>query len=322
MTTTEMTALLGGLGPHWQARQVPVPEPGHGQVLVRVHAVALNNADIPMLDGADREYTAGFEFAGQIATVGSGVRGLRAGDRVMGTAPGSFAQYVAADHRHVLPVPDGLADAEAAALPTGLLTEHGALALGGFRPGRTVLITAGASAVGLIGVQIARTLRARRVLATTRTAARRNLLVAAGADRVLVTGGRDLATEVLDATDGCGADVVLDHVGGRTFADCLPATAVGGAVVNIGRLGGAASTIDLDALSYRHLRVRGVSFGFTRPAELGDALATAFTALGPAIADGRVRAVIDHVLPLDEADRAADRLRDHQAHGKVVLTMP
>ncbi|WP_405764126.1 zinc-binding dehydrogenase [Streptomyces sp. NBC_00080] len=247
---------------------------------------------------------------------------LAVGDRVMGTIPGSFAPYVLADHRHVLPVPDHLDYDVACALPTGLLTEHGALMTGGFRAGQSVLITGATSSIGLIGVQIAKALGAGQVIVTTRSASKQDLLERAGADTVVVPGGQDLTGAVLDATGGEGVDVALDHVGGPAFAARLPATRVDGAVVNIGRLDTAESTIDLDSLSYRHLRVAGVSFGFTRPAELGAVNAAAGEQLLPAVADGRVRPLIDSTLTIDTAAQAAERLRSHQAHGKIVLAVP
>ncbi|MFD7474126.1 alcohol dehydrogenase catalytic domain-containing protein [Streptomyces sp. NPDC059837] len=126
--------------------------------MVRAHAVALNNADAVMLEANDPtaggngiEYQAGYEFAGDVSAVGEGVDTTAVGRRVMGTTPASFAQYVLADHRHVLPIPDGLDDTEACALPTGLLTEHGALMTGGFRPSQSVLITGATSSIGLMG---------------------------------------------------------------------------------------------------------------------------------------------------------------------------
>jgi NADPH:quinone reductase-like Zn-dependent oxidoreductase len=317
-----MTALYGGAGPQWQAREVPVPQPGPGQVLVRAHAVSLNNADVQQLDSAaDQAYLAGYEFAGEVAAVGPDVTNVRVGNRVMGTTQGAFAQFVLADHRHVMAVPVALGYEEASALPTGLLTEHGALTRARFRPGQTVLITGATSSIGLIGVQIAKALGAKAVIATTRSAAKVDLLTKTGADTVIVTGDQDLTSAVLDATDGEGVDVVLDHVGGQTFADCLPATRVDGHIVNIGRLGRAESTIDLDALSYRHLHVRGVSFGFSRPEALGQVIAALAEEVLPAVAEGRVRPVIDTVLTFDQADAAAERMRSHQAHGKVVLTL-
>ncbi|MFE3824317.1 zinc-binding alcohol dehydrogenase family protein [Streptomyces sp. NPDC059092] len=324
-----MTALFGGAGPEWTTRRIPVPRPGPGQVVVRARAVALNNADAVMLAAADpssggsgEEYRAGFEFAGEVAAVGDGVGTPAVGDRVMGTTPGSFAQYVLADHRHTLPVPGGLAHGTACALPTGLLTEHGALAVAGFRAGRSVLITGATSGIGLIGVQAARVLGASRIIATTRDAGKGDLLKECGADTVVVTGERDLTRAVLDATGGEGVDLALDHVGGQTFAACLPATRTDGAVINIGRLDRPATTLDLDVLSYRHLRVQGVSFGFSRAAELGGVIAAAGRDLLPAVADGRIRPLIDTTLSFDTATEAAGRLRSHRAHGKIVLTVP
>ncbi|MFH9612016.1 zinc-binding alcohol dehydrogenase family protein [Streptomyces sp. NPDC017448] len=323
-----MTALFGGSGPHWTVRRVPVPQPGPGQILVRNRAVALNNADVSMLADADptsggtgKEYRAGYEFAGDVAAVGDGVDTPAVGDRVMGTTPESFAQYVLADHRHMVPIPADLGYEDASALPTGLLTEHGAMMTGGFEKGQSVLITGATSSIGLIGVQIARALGAGQIIATTRSAGKRDLLGRAGADIVVVTGEQDLTHAVLDATGGEGVDLVLDHVGGQTFADCLPATRVDGSVVNIGRLDKAESTIDIDALSYRHLRVFGVSFGFTRAAELGAVLSAAAAQVGPAISEGRVRALRDSTFGLENAAPAAERLRSHQAHGKIVLTV-
>ncbi|WP_327672726.1 MULTISPECIES: zinc-binding dehydrogenase [unclassified Streptomyces] len=327
--TTTMTALFGGTGPTWEARQIPVPEPGPGEIVVRARTVALNNADAAMVVSADptsggsgKEFRAGYEFAGEVAAIGDGVSTVAVGERVMGTTPASFAQYVLVDHRHVLPVPEALPYEEACALPTGLLTEHGALMAGGFRPGQSVLITGASSSIGLLGLQIAKALGAGPVIATSRTSAKADLLKQAGADTVVAAGERDLTTAVLDATGGEGADLVLDHVGGDTFAACLPATKVDGSVVNIGRLDTASATIDLDALSYRHLRVCGVSFGFTRAAELGEVIAEAGRQLLPAVSDGQVRPLIDSTHTFATAADALERLRSHQAHGKIVLTVP
>lgn len=203
-----------------------------------------------------------------------------------------------------MPIPETLGYDKASALPTGLLTEHGALTRARFQAGQSVLITGATSGIGLIGVQMAKALGASLVIATTRSPAREALLQKAGADRVI------------------GVDMVLDHVGGQTFADCLPATRVDGHLVNIGRLDRAESTIDLDALSYRHLHVRGVSFGFTRPEALGHVITALTDKVLPAVADSRIRPVIDSVHSFGQAHEAADRMRGHQAHGKIILTVP
>ncbi|MGY3568189.1 quinone oxidoreductase family protein [Sinomonas sp. RB5] len=326
--TKTMTALFGGAGPDWEARAVAVPEPGPGQVLVRSRAVSLNNADMQMLEAADsasgsgEAYLAGFEFAGEIAAIGEGADGVSIGQRVMGITEGAFAQYVLADHRQTMPIPEGVAYEEASALPTGLLTEHGALAVGGFVPGQTVLVTGATSSIGLIGVQIAKSLGAKTVIATTRTGSKKELLSNARADVVIATSSDDLTAVVLEATGDQGADIVLDHVGGETLAACLPATRVDGQIVNIGRLDQAESTINLDALSYRHLRLTGVSFGFARADELARVIAALTPRVLPAVAQGSVRPIIASILPFDQANGAADRMRDGSAHGKIILTVP
>ncbi|MFF9505151.1 zinc-binding alcohol dehydrogenase family protein [Streptomyces sp. NPDC014656] len=326
--SSTMTALYGGTGPEWELREVPVPTPGPGQVLVRARAAALNHADAAVLAAADPTaggtgvpYLAGYEFAGEVVALGEGAAGPGVGTRVMGTTPGSFAQYVLVDHRHAVPVPGSLGYEEAAALPTGLLTEHGALMSGGFEAGQSVLITGATSSVGLIGVQAAKALGASTVVATTRTAARGALLREIGADEVVAAAEQNLTEAVLELTCGEGVDLVLDHVGGRTFADCLPATRVDGSVVNIGRLDRAETTIDLDVLSYRHLRVRGVSFGFSRPEMLGATLSGAVSALASALLDGRVQPLIDSKYDFRTASEAVRRLASHQALGKIVLAV-
>ncbi|MFD6277227.1 zinc-binding alcohol dehydrogenase family protein [Streptomyces sp. NPDC060209] len=198
----------------------------------------------------------------------------------------------------------------------------GALAAAGFQAGQSVLITGATSSIGLLGVQIAKALGAGQVIATTGSSAKGTLLREAGADSVVVTGEQDLTQAVLEATDGNGVDIALDHVGGQTFAACLLATRADGAVVAIGRLDQAASTIGLDALSYRHLRICGVSFGFSRAAKLGAVLAAAGHGPLPAVAGRRVRAPIDTRESFKTAARVVTRLRSHQAHGKIILTAP
>lgn len=273
----------------------------------------------PSRGGTGKEAIAGFEYAGEIAAVGPDVGDWRIGDAVMGTFPSAFAEYLVADHRFVLPRPDGLAPEVACALPTALLTEFGALSVAEYKSGQSVLITGATTGIGMIGIQIAKTLGASRVVATTRTAAKKDLLTSLGADAVIVTGEEDLTEAALAATDGKGADVVLDHVAGNTFAHCLPATAVDGHVVNIGRLDGPVSTINLDALSYRHLTVHGVSFGFSRDWETVPILEALRDQVLPAVTRGDIAPVIDSQLDVTSFQQATDRLRSGETVGKIVL---
>jgi len=325
-TTETMRALISGRGPEWAVAEVPVPQPGPGQVLIRNRASATNNADLPMLAEADPtsgghgdEFVAGFEYAGEIAALGPDSGDWKVGDPVMGTFPSAFADYLAADHRFVLPRPEALGPEVACALPTALLTEFGALTVAGFQGGQSVLITGASAGIGMIGLQIAKALGASQVIATTRSASKRELLTGLGADAVIATDEQELTEAVLAWTHRRGVDVVLDHVAGQTFAQCLPATAEDGHVVNIGRLAGPASSIDLDALSYRHLTVHGVSFGFSRDWETVPILQSLSAEVLPAVARGDIRPVIDSTVDVNDFQRAADRLRSGDAVGKVVL---
>jgi NADPH:quinone reductase len=322
-----MRAMVGGAEPDWELRDVDVPAPAPGQVLIRVHAAGLNRADLYMLEGSynpnsktSAVFTAGLELAGEIAAVGDGVTSVEVGDRVCGAGLGAFAEYALLDARHVIAVPASLSWTDAAALPVGIATEHDALVTqGGFTPGQSVLVVGGTTAIGLIAVQMAKALGASVVAATTTSAAKTAALIAAGADLAINTSAGGLAEAVAAATDDVGVDVVLDHVGGQLFADALAATRVGGTVINIGRLGGPQSTIDLNTLSFRRLRVFGTTFSVRTPDELAMVCAAVRPQVMPAVADGRIRPVVDRVFDFEDANKAADYLRTDQAVGKLVL---
>lgn len=323
-----MKALVGGTGSDWELKDVPIPRPGPGEVLIRNRAAATNNADIGMLAEADpgaaghgNEFIAGFEYAGEIDSLGDDVDTWTVGDPVMGSTPYSFAEFVVADARFVIPRPADLAPEVACALPTGLLTEHGALDKAGFVGGQSVLITGASTGIGLIGAQMAKALDAAQVIGTTRSSDKRELLTDAGVDTVIVTSEQDLTEATMAVTSGTGAEVVLDHVAGQVFAQCLPATAEDGHVINIGRLDGPISEIDIDALSYRHLNVAGVSFGFTRKDEMAAVIARLLPEVIPAVARGAIRPVIDSTFSWTDHADAVARLRSGEAVGKIVLTL-
>ncbi|MFF3376610.1 zinc-binding alcohol dehydrogenase family protein [Streptomyces sp. NPDC002680] len=324
--TSTMRALMGGAGPEWDVRDVPVPTPGPGQIRVRVRAAAVNRADLYMLQGTYNPrartsdlFTAGLEFAGEVDEIGADVPHRAVGDRVMGVTLGAFAPYAFVDHRHVITVPESLSWTDAAALPVALATEHDALAQGGFGLRQSVLVVGATSSVGLIGVQLAKALGASQVVATTTSAGKADALKSLGADLVVNTASENLAEAVAAVTGGAGADLTLDHVGGRLFADTFLATRVGGTVVNVGRLAGPESTIDLNQLSFRRLRVLGTTFSVRTPDELADACAALASDVVPAVEEGLVRAVVDRVFAFDDAKSAADHMRSNTAVGKIVL---
>ncbi|HEY5858359.1 MAG TPA: zinc-binding dehydrogenase [Aldersonia sp.] len=329
-TTTTTRALVGGLAPEWAYRDVEVPGPGPGQILVRVRLAALNRADLYMLAGTyspntktSDVFTAGLELAGEVEAVGTGVSTFAVGDRVMGAGLGAFAGHALIDHRHALAVPASLSWTDAAALPVGLATEHDALVTqGGFAAGERVLVVGATTGIGLIGVQLAKALGAGLVVATTTSDTKARTLREVGADVVVNTMTDSLVEVVHGVTDGAGVDLVLDHIGGQLFAQLLSATRVRGSIVNIGRLGGAQTTIDLDVVSFRRLRVQGTTFSVRTAEERGDVYAALATEVLPVVADGRVRPVVDRVFPFGAAHEAADYLRSGAPVGKLVLEMP
>jgi len=325
-----MLALVGGSGPRWELREVAVPAPGPGQVLVRVRAAGVNRADLGMLAGnynpagmaRGGEFTAGLELAGEVEDVGTGVDGVDAGDRVMAATLGSFAAFAPVDHRHLMPVPSSLGWTDAAALPVGLSTEHDALLQAGFQLGDRVLIVGATSGVGMLGVQLAKALGAALVIATTTSPGKVGALRDVGADLVVDTTAGSVTEAVLAATGGAGADVVLDHVGGPGFGDLLPATRVRGTIVNVGRLGGPRATVDLDQLAFRRLRLQGTTFSIRSAEERADVYAAVTRDALPTVVDGRVRPVVDTVVPFADAQQAAERMRSNEAVGKIVLELP
>lgn len=325
----KVQALIGGTGPNWQVREVDIPDVGPGQVLVQVRAAGLNRADLYMLEGSyspnsktSNIYTAGLEMAGEVVAVGDGVTTVRVGDRVAAAGLGAFAQYAVQDARHVITMPDTLSWPESAALPVGLATEHDALVTqGGFAPGMSVLIVGATTAIGLIAVQMARALGASLIAATTTSEHKTAALTDAGADVVINTGHQNLAEAILTETNGTGVDIVLDHVGGQLFADTFPATRLGGTIINIGRLAGPQSTIDLNALAFRRLRVLGTTFSVRTPDELAAVCSALKPEILPAVAAGLIRPVIDRVFDFGDALEAADYLRSNAAVGKIVLEM-
>lgn len=327
--TNTMRALVGGVGPDWEPRELAIPAPAPGQILIRVRAAGLNRADLYMLEGSyspnsktSNVYTAGLELAGEVAAIGADVPDLAVGDRVSGAGLGAFAEYAVLDHRHAIAVPAALSWVEAAALPVGLATEHDALVTqAGFTAGQRVLIVGAASAIGLIAVQLARALGAAQVVATTTSEAKRGALTAAGADAVVNTATENLAEAVAAATGGAGVDVVLDHVGGELFGQTFAATRLGGTIVNIGRLAGPEATVDLNQLAFRRLRVLGTTFSVRTPDELAAVCDALVPRVLPAVADGRIRPVVDRVFAFDDALKAAEHLRSNRAIGKVVLEM-
>jgi len=318
-------AVPGPQGATFELSETPVPAPGPGQVVVAVRAAGTNRGEL--IRGADLRSgspaRAGGEFAGEIATLGDGVSGVKVGDRVMGRTAGSYAEYVVAAQRALMRVPDGLSWAEAAAAPNVFVTAHDAIVTNGaLARGEAVLVTAGPSGVGTAAIQIARHLGADPVLATTRTPAKAAALRALGAHQVVETREAGWVDAVLGATGGRGVDLIIDHVGGPMLADNIRLLALKGRLVSVGRNAGRVGDCDLDEVARKRARIIGVTFR-TRTPDEALACSERFAAhLLGALAEGALRPVLDRTFPFAELAAAhAYMLSDAQV-GKIVLTLP
>jgi len=311
-----------------EIQELPDPKPGDGQILISVRASALNRSEIgrkralKLRPGeTPKPERDGIECAGEVAALGSGVTSVKIGDRVMCRCNGGHAEYVVIDHRGAMPLPDSMTWEQGAAIPNTFVTAHDALtASAGLAAGESVLVNAASSGVGVAAIQIARVLGARPVIGTSSSSAKLERLRPLGLDAGIVTSD-DLEKGVRAATDGKGVDVIIDNVGGTVFQDNLRSMAYKGRLVQVGRLATSSSEIDLDFLARWRMRVIGTSFR-QRSAEESLAASVAFAkALLPAVADGRLRPVVDCVFPLSELVQAHDYMETNAQIGKIVITM-
>ncbi len=309
-----------------QLTEVPRPEPGPGQVLLKMQAAGLNRGEfIPgglIKGGASKP--AGIEGAGEIAALGAGVNSthpqLQAGQRVMGRCVGAFAEYALMDAREALLVPAGLAIEAAAAVPLTFLVVHDMLvAQGQLQAGQWLLITGISSGVGVAALQAAKTLGA-QVIGTSGSTEKLAKLQTLGLDLGLHTRQGDFADAVLKATDGSGVNLVVNTVGGTVFAECVRCMAFEGRLATVGYVDHTLKAeIDLQALHSKRLTLFGVS-NKLRSAEQRAAGVPAFVADWlPAFADGRIKPLVDRVFDFGDLPAAQAHMQANQHLGKIVL---
>jgi putative PIG3 family NAD(P)H quinone oxidoreductase len=324
--------LFGGKGGpeviEW--RDAADPAPARGEVLVRVRAAALNRADLLQRRGlyppppGTREDIPGLELAGEVVEVGAGVAAWKPGDRVMAIASGEAqAELTVVHERMLLRVPEGLSLEDAGAIPEAGVTSHDALfTLGGLRPGWPVLVHAVGSGVSTVAVQIAKAAGA-TVIGTSRTADKLERARALGMDHGILVSKDEarFAEEVKRLTGKRGCPLVLDFVGAPYAAENLAALAPGGRIVVIGTMGGAKATLDLSLL----MRTRATIVGTVlrpRPLEEKIAATQAFARdVLPLVAAGRVKPVVDAVLPAARVREAHERMERNESFGKLVLAL-
>lgn len=236
------------------------PRPAPHEVLVQVESIGMNRIDLVALRDPKGQVI-GMEWSGEVVDAGSQVDALRVGDKVMCTGAGAYAEYAVADALRCVRLPPAVSSEKGAAMLLGLQTMHDALAThGGLKAGQSVLIQGAASCMGLIGMQMARLLGARCVLGTSRNPQHRAELAGFGCDVAVDSSQPAWHKAVLESTAGEGARITVDQVSGEAVNECLAATAIGGVLVNVGRLAGANAPFDFNLHALRRISYIGVTF--------------------------------------------------------------
>lgn len=304
-------------------RQVPTLRPN--EVLIEVKAAGINRPDVLQRMGAyppppGASDLPGLEVAGVIAKAGEETSRFRVGDMVCAlTNGGGYAQFVTVDEGAVLPVPSGLTMTQAAALPENYFTVwHNVFQRGGLGQGEWLLVHGGSSGIGSTAIQLANAFGA-RVIATAGSDEKCQACSDLGADKVINYKTQDFVAAVKEATDGKGANVILDMVGGDYVERNYAAAAMDGRIVQIAFLGGPKANVDFTKLMIKRLihtgstlRPRSAAFKAQLAAELEEKV-------WPLLAAGTIAPVMDTIFPLHEAWRAHERMETSEHIGKIML---
>jgi NADPH:quinone reductase len=309
------------------AEERPTPTPGAGEILVRVGAAGVNRPDVmqrmglyPPPDGAPD--IPGLEIAGAVAACGPRVKRWKEGDQVTAlVVGGGYAQYCLAHETHALPVPAGLSLVEAAAIPETFFTVwHNTFERGGLRAGETLLVHGGSSGIGTTAIQVAKAFGA-RVITTAGSSEKCEACRKLGADVAVNYKSEDFVSVTKSATDGRGADVILDIVGGDYIERNFTAAAIEGRIVQIALQSAPQATVNYHRLMLKRLHHSGSTLR-SRSIEDKGAIAKAVEQkIWPLIIAGKVKPVIDKTFPLADAAGAHARMETSAHIGKIVLTL-
>ncbi|MFE5410985.1 NADPH:quinone oxidoreductase family protein [Microbacterium sp. NPDC056569] len=302
---------------------VPVPEPGAGEVLVKVAAVPANFPDVLLCRGEyqvkpELPFVPGIELVGTVAAVGAGVSQVAVGHRVVGSKIGVLSEYAALPAADVWAAPSSLSDAEAAGLTVAYQTAwFGLHRRAALQPGEWLLVHAAAGGVGLAAVQLGVAAGA-RVIGVVGSEAKAAVARDAGAEVVLVRDVDDVVAGVKAATGGHGADVVFDPVGGAAFEASTKCIAFEGRLLVVGFAGGTIPSVPAGHVLVKNYSVVGLHWGLY-PAVRPDLIEQARTALTRLADSGALRPVVDHVVPFDRAPEALTALASGATVGRVVI---
>ncbi|QKW07710.1 NAD(P)H-quinone oxidoreductase [Streptomyces sp. NA04227] len=306
--------------------EVPDPVPGEGEVLIEVAAAAVNRADLLQRQGfydppPGASPYPGLECSGRIAALGTGVSGWSVGDEVCALlAGGGYAEQVVVPASQVLPVPDGVDLVQAAALPEVVCTVwSNVFMVAHLRPGETLLVHGGASGIGTMAIQLGKAVGA-KVAVTAGSKEKLDQCAELGADILISYREQDFVDELKAATDGAGADVILDIMGAKYLDRNVKALALGGRLAIIGLQGGVKGELNLGALLAKRGAVTATSLRSRPVTEKASIVAAVHEHVWPLVSAGQIRPVIDRSIPLSRAGEGHRVLEESSHVGKVLLT--
>jgi putative PIG3 family NAD(P)H quinone oxidoreductase len=306
--------------------ELPDPSPGEGELVLDMVATAVNRADTLQRQGhypppPGASDVLGLECSGVVSAVGSSVQGWQVGDEVCALlAGGGYAEKVLVPAGQVMPVPDGVDMVDAAALPEVACTVwSNVFMIAALQPAETLLVHGGAGGIGTMAIQLAHALGT-TVLTTAGSEAKLEVCRNLGADVAVNYRERDFVEAVHEATDGKGADVILDNMGAKYLGRNLDALATEGRLVVIGMQGGSNGELDLRKLMAKRGAVIATGLRARPVSEKAAICAAVVEHVWPLVAQGAVRPIVHSVLPLDQAAEAHRLMEAGDNVGKLVLT--
>lgn len=305
-----------------ELREIAQPEPGPRQLLVRLHAAGLNRGEL--LTGLSATGKAvGMEGAGVVVKLGADINGFQPGDRVMGRCTSAFSEYVLMDLHEVMRMPAALSWEEAASVPLTFMVVYDMLVEQGELAAREWMLVNGiSSGVGVAALQTAKALGA-RVIGTSGSTEKLARLQPLGLDIGLCTRKADFFEAVMQATANKGVNLVVNAVGGSVFAEGLRCLAFEGRHATVGYVDGQMQAeLDLETLHMKRLHLFGVSNKLRTREQRARSVAGFITDVWPALADGRIRPLVDKVFAFGELAAAKACMDANQHLGKIVLAMP
>jgi NADPH2:quinone reductase len=304
--------------------EIPVPEPGAGDVLIKVAAAGLNRADLAQAMGAyppppGASTTLGMEVSGTIARLGANVTAWKEGDAVCALIPGGgYAEYAVSSEKTLLPVPKGVSLVDAAALPEVHFTVWtNIMDTARLKPGESVLVHGGSSGIGTAAIQMLHA-RGHKVFSTAASAEKCNAITKLGAHAINYKE-QDFVQIVKDATSGRGVDVILDMVGGDYIQRNMSAAALWGRIVNIAYQSGMQATVNFAPMLMKRLSLLATTLRARSNDEKGAIRDAVGREVWPLIEAGEVKPVVDHIYPLAEAQEAHKRMASSGHIGKILL---